>query len=270
MTSKTFLIITDNVLKTNTYYYQNGTITSYNSSDPWIKITQSNNTWVDSAGKIINFAAVNNPTSENYIIVKTDDPNQPNVSYPQSVTAQNISLSLDSITRNVYYDPTQVIPTTYTITRNINYLDGNDHKIKVAQTLSQTATFTAYQVIDSLTKKVIGYDTNNDKIADETQAVWILNSNNKGTNKDLTSPQVPAYGQASQVSVAAFTDQPNLKDDSKITGQAIKSTLPDVNVYYNMLKENIKLPFTGGNGFLIFVSIFSFGMVLSLLIRKYK
>lgn len=278
--SKTFLTINDPVYNTNTYYYQNGNITTAPtlnangtpSTAGWTEVTQSGGYWIDSSSNQISFSQVSDPTSKGYIIVGTDDPNKTTSSQTQYVTTQLIPTSLTNSTIHVYYDPTKVVSTTYTINRNINYLDGNDHSIVVAKQAQQTATYTTYQVIDTVTGGLLGYDTNGDGIVDSPTVVWLPSSTNSTTNSTTNSPDLTSkdYGQPSQAAVVAFPDVPTLTDSTKITGQPITSSLTDVNVYYNMPGNLIKLPFTGGSGFIWIIVIAIVALLISVGIRIRK
>lgn len=280
--SKTFLTINDptNMNNTNTYYYQNGNITTAPtlnangtpSTAGWTKVTQSGGYWIDSSSNQISFSQVSDPTSKGYIIVGTDDPNKTTSSQTQYVTTQLIPTSLTNSTIHVYYDQTKVVSTTYTINRNINYLDGNDHSIVVAKQAQQTATYTTYQVIDTVTGGLLGYDTNGDGIVDSPTVVWLPSSTNSTTNSRTNSPDLTSkgYGQPSQVTVSSFTDVPNLTDNSKIIGQPINSSLSDTNVYYNVKSNLIKLPFTGGIGFVWIIVLAVVSFALAFMIRKKK
>lgn len=278
--SKTFLTINDSVYNTNTYYYQNGNITTAPtlnangtpSTAGWTKVTQSGGYWIDSSSNQISFSQVSDPTSKGYIIVGTDDPNKTTSSQTQYVTTQLIPTSLTNSTIHVYYDPTKVVSKTYTINRNINYLDGNDHSIVVAKQAQQTATYTTYQVIDTVTYGLLGYDTNGDGIVDSPTVVWLPSSTNSTTNSTTNSPDLTSkgYGQPSQAAVVAFPDVPTLTDSTKITGQPITSSLTDVNVYYNMSGNLIKLPSTGGSGFIWIIVIAIVALLISVGIRIRK
>jgi LPXTG-motif cell wall-anchored protein len=278
--SKTFLTINDPVNNTNTYYYQNGNITTAPtlnangtpSTAGWTKVTQSGGYWIDSSSNQISFSQVSDPTSKGYIIVGTDDPNKTTSSQTQYVTTQLIPTSLTNSTIHVYYDPTKVVSTTYTINRNINYLDGNDHSIVVAKQAQQKATYTTYQVIDTVTGGLLGYDTNGDGIVDSPTVVWLPSSTNSTTNSTTNSPDLTSkgYGQPSQAAVVAFPDVPTLTDSTKITGQPITSSLTDVNVYYNMSGNLIKLPSTGGSGFIWIIVIAIVALLISVGIRIRK
>lgn len=280
--TKTFLTTTDNVTGKQSYYYQNGTKTTTPSltaagvvtDTAWVKVDQVNGTWVDASANQIKFDQVNNPIAKNYMIVDTTDPNKTSATQKASVTAQVISTTLKDSAIDVYYNPTKVVPTTYTMTQSINYLDGNDHKLVVAQQAHQTAKFTAYQVIDSVTNAILGYDTNNDGMADSTQVVWIADTQNGTTNHTISSPSLVSkgYGQASQQSISSFSSVPTITDNSKITGQAITDSLPDVNVYYNLSGSNIKLPKTGGSGlvYVIVIAITSATVATVLYRKKYR
>lgn len=278
--SKTFLTINDPVNNTNTYYYQNGNITTAPtlnangtpSTAGWTKVTQSGGYWIDSSSNQISFSQVSDPTSKGYIIVGTDDPNKTTSSQTQYVTTQLIPTSLTNSTIHVYYAPTKVVSTTYTINRNINYLDGNDHSIVVAKQAQQKATYTTYQVIDTVTGGLLGYDTNGDGIVDSPTVVWLPSSTNSTTNSTTNSPDLASkgYGQPSQAAVVAFPDVPTLTDSTKITGQPITSSLTDVNVYYNMSGNLIKLPSTGGSGFIWIIVIAIVALLISVGIRIRK
>lgn len=280
--TKTFLTTTDNVTGKQVYYYQNGATTTTPSltatgevtDTAWVKVNQVNGAWVDVSANQIKFAQVKNPIAKNYMIVDTTDPNKTSATQKESVTEQAISTALKDSAIDVYYNPMRVVPTTYTMTQNINYLDGNDHKIVVAQQAHQTAKFTAYQVIDGVTNAILGYDTNNDGIADATQVVWIADTQNGTTNPTISSPSLVSkgYGQASQQSISSFSNVPTLTDNSKITGQAITNSLPDVNVYYNLSASNIKLPKTGGSGlvYVIVIAITSATVATVLYRKKYS
>ena len=276
----TFLTVTDQVTNTQTYYYQNGTITAIPTissigivnDTKWTSVKQSGGYWTDSSSNKISFNQVIDPTSKGYIIVGTDDPNKTTTSQVQLVMAQPISTALVNIKVNVLYDPTKVVATTYTINRKINYLDINDHSIVVAKQAQQIATFTAYQVIDLVTKGVLGYDTNGDGSVDSQSAVWVPSTANSTNNSVINSPDLTSkgYGPPSQVTVSSFTDVPNLTDNSKIIGQPINSSLSDTNVYYNVKSNLIKLPFTGGIGFVWIIVLAVVSFALAFMIRKKK
>ena len=123
-----------------------------------------------------------------------------------------------------------------------------------------------------MTGGLLGYDTNGDGIVDSPTVVWLPSSTNSTTNSTTNSPDLTSkgYGQPSQAAVVAFPDVPTLTDSTKITGQPITSSLTDVNVYYNMSGNLIKLPSTGGSGFIWIIVIAIVALLISVGIRIRK
>ena len=109
---------------------------------------------------------------------------------------------------------------------NIDYVDGLT-KDKVADSVTQTVTFTHHVVVDKVTGEVLGYDTNGDDTVDTTNAddAWMTDSN---TWAEVTSPDLSSKGYEAP-------------DVSKVDEKVVTSNISDetVTVTYNRSMQKV-------------------------------
>ncbi|MFC4652351.1 MucBP domain-containing protein [Lactococcus nasutitermitis] len=265
--SISFVSVKDNVTQTTIgSYYIPSNVTDSNdiALDNTGKVTTEG--WLPvQAGETATFDAVTNPEVEHMKVVSTDDPNQATPPDLTRVMAQTIQRSNQAdLSINVYYAPlTHIVEQSKTITRNITYVDANDHNIVLGTAETQKVTFTAHAVEDDK-GTVLGYDTDGDGAVDVPAnedgtvpgAAWGADTNSQGNFSAVFSPDYSAkgYGAPSQESVPELAADKTLADGTDI----------EVVVSYPYNGQNIKLPFTGGSGLIGLVAGVSVALGLSI------